>query len=277
MTRRQFFALTAAGVGAAGLAGANAFVVEPNWAEVTRHDLRAPDDPPRRPVTFAQLTDLHLPKHLGYLEEEVAETVHRLGPDFILLTGDVVDRRNRLDTLADFLRLLPESTPKYATLGNWERWARINLTRLRHAYEQADGRLLINETAIHEQDGTRILLTGLDDAVGGQPDLAAALAGVSPERYHLVLAHSPAYRDQLVHELAGGEIVHRPQLMLSGHTHGGQVDLLGYKPFLPRGTGGYVEGWFTEQRPHLYVSRGVGTSTLPIRFGARPEVALFTV
>jgi len=64
-------------------------------------------------------------------------------------------------------------------------------------------------------------------------------------------------------------------LILSGHTHGGQVKLLGFIPYLPQGSGKYVSGWYLDQHKQLYVSKGIGTSILPIRFGARAEISIF--
>ena len=63
--------------------------------------------------------------------------------------------------------------------------------------------------------------------------------------------------------------------MLSGHTHGGQLQVLGWAPVLPRGSGGYVSGWYRKVRPYLYVSRGLASSVVPLRLGAPPEVACF--
>ena len=274
MNRRAF--ITSLAATGAGLAGAYAFLIGPNWLDVTRHAIGA-GGAHRRPLSFVQLSDLHLPSHLGYLEEKVAETVHALAPDFIVITGDAVDERGRLDVLAAFLDRLPHETKKYATLGNWEHWAGVDLDALFRTYAQAGSTLLINETAVYRKGEARVLLTGLDDATAGRPDMHHALTDVQPAEHHLVLAHSPAYRDQLIRVLDTELDRYTPAYMLSGHTHGGQVDLFGYKPFLPRGTGGYVEGWFTERRPHLYVSRGIGTSVLPVRFCARPEVAYFTL
>ena len=106
----------------------------------------------------------------------------------------------------------------------------------------------------------------------------------------MLLAHCPAHRDRLRADQAevrvGGALV-RPgvdlealgfRLMLSGHTHGGQVNILGATPVLPQGSGRYVRGWFRDpgQVP-LYVSRGIGTSMLPVRLGSMPEVAVFTL
>jgi len=61
-------------------------------------------------------------------------------------------------------------------------------------------------------------------------------------------------------------------LVLSGHTHGGQITFLGIVPFKPQGSGKYLKGWYKEDKPKMYISKGIGTSILPIRFGARAEM-----
>jgi uncharacterized protein len=66
-----------------------------------------------------------------------------------------------------------------------------------------------------------------------------------------------------------------PQVMLAGHTHGGQVALFGWAPLRPPGSGRYVQGWYRDAATSLYVSRGIGTSVVPARFCAAPEVAYF--
>ena len=63
--------------------------------------------------------------------------------------------------------------------------------------------------------------------------------------------------------------------ILSGHTHGEQVRLFNFIPFLPQGSGKYVKGWYKESNPPMYVSKGIGTTILPIRFGSRAEIAVF--
>ena len=176
----------------------------------------------------------------------MAETVRRLSPGVIAITGDAVERNEKLPVLRAFLRLLPRAAKTYATLGNWEHWGRVDLSALADVYAQAGGQLLVNETARYENGGARLTITGLDDATAGRPDLDRALAEGPAEGTHLLLAHSPAYRDRLRRELAARGRPEAFQYMLSGHTHGGQVDLLGYKPFLPAGTGRYVEGWFRD-------------------------------
>jgi predicted MPP superfamily phosphohydrolase len=68
---------------------------------------------------------------------------------------------------------------------------------------------------------------------------------------------------------------YRPRWMLAGHTHGGQIAPLGVPLMRPRGSGRYVSGWYRDPAPPMYVSRGIGTSVIPARYRARPEVAVF--
>ena len=103
----------------------------------------------------------------------------------------------------------------------------------------------------------------------GQPASPRPIAAADPMAEHLLLAHCPAARDQLP-PLAGPAV----SLMLSGHTHGGQIAPAGLPIVTPPGSGRYVTGWYVEGGPPMYVSRGIGTSTLPIRLGASPELVI---
>ena len=69
----------------------------------------------------------------------------------------------------------------------------------------------------------------------------------------------------------------KADFILSGHTHGGQINLFGYVPFLPKGSGKYLKGWYDEKSPGMYVSKGIGTSIIPARFFARAEIAIFNL
>jgi hypothetical protein len=148
--------------------------------------------------------------------------------------------------------------------GNWENLRRVRDERA--FYAAAGVRLLVNESARVRDD---LGLVGLDDADSGVPNAAAAERGVPAGAARLTLLHSPAFFDVLPPSLP---------LALGGHTHGGQVRLPGLSPaWLPSGSGRYVAGWYARGEAHLYVSRGVGTSTLPVRLACRPEVALLTL
>lgn len=273
MNRRRFVAL-AGGAAAAAVAG-DAWLVEPRDVHFTRHDVNARTSPEQRAVRFVQVTDLHL-RGVGRMHRRIAAEVNRIRPDFVVFTGDSLDRRDGVPVLAEFLALLDGRTPGYAILGNWEYWGEVDRDGLAAAYRRANVRLLVNESAVHEVGGSGIAITGLDDLVGGRPDPEAALRGVAAADAHLLLAHCPEHRDRLAGAALAG--MGGMTMMLSGHTHGGQVSLLGWTPVLPRGTGRYVRGWFRDAGGMpLYVSRGVGTSMAPVRFGSPPEVAVFTM
>lgn len=283
MNRRRFLAL--AGGGALAGIGANAWLVEPRRVQFTHHAVNARTSPEQRAVRFVQLTDLHL-QAVERMHRRIAAEVNRLAPDFIVLTGDSVDRADTLPELAEFLALLDGATPKYAILGNWEHWGRVDLEALAAVYRAAGGRLLVNDFAVHRAHGRSVRLTGLDDLVGGRPDWWKAFA-LGPADAHVVLAHCPEHRDLLHARAVPKRVEWRPPapdeyesaaLVLSGHTHGGQVNLFGWTPRLPRGSGRYVRGWYRDAgKVPLYVSRGIGTSVVPVRFGAPPEVAVFTL
>ncbi len=264
ITRRRF--LVAAGAATAAL-GAEALWLEPRRVTVSRHRLGNG----RTPIRVVQLSDLHL-QDIHQLEIDVAAEVARLAPDLIVLTGDAIDKRDRVGVLEEFLGMLPAGMPRFAILGNWDYWSGAPVHALGTAYARHDCRLLINETIVHEHEGRRLRLTGVDDLLGGQPTLGRLTGGDQEER-HLLLAHCPAYREHAEREAKG-----RLTCMLSGHTHGGQIRVLGFAPVLPRGSGGYVSGWYHGAgRLPLYVSRGIGTSLIRARLGASPEIAVFEI
>lgn len=273
MSRRKFIGATAAIVAGAGGYGA---LIEPQRLDVTSHRLNSANSTERDPILrVAHITDLHLQQVNAGLRR-LSEAVHRARPHLIVLTGDSIDDRSKLPQLAAFLATLPAKPMKLATLGNWEHWARVDIDELSAQYRRHGCRLLVNETAGFSFRGAHVLITGLDDSTGGVPRMDKALSGITTSPNHLLLAHSPAFRDNIV--AANGSSAnggHTFTCVLSGHTHGGQVAAFGFAPLRPPGSGRYVAGWYRDAEPHLYVSRGIGTSVLPVRFGATPELALF--
>lgn len=269
-TRREFLGLLGVG-GIASIVGIDAFLLEPKDVEITRHRVGATGRGSASGLRVVQLSDLHLQEIGGY-ESTVARKVGALEPDLIVITGDALDRADRLPVLEEFLDLLDPGVPRYAVPGNWEYAAGLEPGRLARRLEARGCRLLVNESVVHESGGRALRITGLDDLVGGRPDPAAALRGADRDPDHLLLVHCPVYRDVLGSALRPEA---RPDLVLSGHTHGGQITLFGWAPVLPRGSGPYVCGWYRDAAPPLYVSRGVGTTFLPARFCAPPEIAVF--
>jgi uncharacterized protein len=240
--------------------------------------------PATNTARIVQLTDLHL-RSVGVLERRVVNGVRSARPDLIVTTGDSINRRPALGALHRMLSQLDGVAPGYAVLGNWDRWSGATIRELRRLYERHDIRLLVNETDVMSVHGQRLRVTGVDDLVTGQPSAAAGLDAWTPEETHLLLSHCPGFRERLWREIGersrprgwGDGDSPVPALMLSGHTHGGQIRLLGVAPIRPTGSGRYLAGWYRDARPHLYVSRGIGTSAIQARLGSRPEVAVFDV
>jgi len=190
-----------------------------------------------------------------------------------------VDDPHKLPLLEGFLGMItPRATRVLAILGNWEYFAEIDIARLRAMYERHGVQLLVNETVVVKQDGASVAITGFDDRVGGSPDPELALRDVPSGVPHVMLAHCPDYRDMLASHGAWRERSKGARAtMLSGHTHGGQVRFFDWAPIVPEGSGRYLSGWYRGDSLDLYVNRGIGTSLLPIRIGARPEVTFFDV
>ena len=249
------------------------FIIEPNRFVVTRHQLKQQFTSKNSSFKVVQISDLHL-KQFNSRAQRIAEQVNKLKPNVVLFTGDSIDKVEQLDGFERFLSLLNKQTAKYAIMGNWEYWAGVDLEHLTKIYATYNCRLLVNESTLYNYGERTILITGLDDLVG-KPDLIKSLQGVPPQPNHLLLAHSPAYRDLFsIDELAKIR-QYKPQYMLSGHTHGGQLSLFGFTPIRPNGSGRYVSGWYRDGAIAMYVSRGLGVSILPVRIGVVPEIGYF--
>jgi predicted MPP superfamily phosphohydrolase len=216
-----------------------------------------------------QLSDLHLQSVNSQLKR-LARKINTIRPDLVLITGDAVDKREHIDVLDQFLTVIDRSIRKVAILGNWEYWGAIDLSALRQLYANHNGELLINQTRQYTFRNKTVSVTGVDDFVGGKADIATAVSEFKTSDYHIILNHCPEYGDVIASTLKN-QIPY--DVILSGHTHGGQINLFGIVPFKPVGSGRYLKGWYHNKT--MYVSKGIGTSILPMRFMARAEMAVF--
>lgn len=248
--------------------------------DVSHHDFGVPSAPSDGPATeamptpaeirrlrIAHISDLHLSR-VGPLEERVLEALHRLAPDLLVITGDSLSAARGEGPLVDFLAACPDVPHRLAILGNWELSSGVPVSRLRAHHERHGFDLLVNRSARVTLGDRSVRVTGFDDFRQGHPDPVAAFAGEEPCDYHLVLTHCPVHRDKL-----SLPAEHPADLVLSGHTHGGQVAPGGVALVTPPGSGRYVAGWYRDGGPPLFVSRGIGTSAVPIRIGSVPELA----
>ncbi|MEY4757217.1 MAG: hypothetical protein RJA34_2115 [Pseudomonadota bacterium] len=237
--------------------------------EVTHHDLRSPEQTVAYRVV--QLSDLHL-QRFDVFEKSIVAQVQELHPDLVVLTGDAIDRADALPFLQAFLAALG-SMPVFAAPGNWEHWSGVDFGTLKALLRnQSNGRFLVNQQQSFTAHGRTVHLVVVDDFTAGQPD-ARLLTASNPNDLSILIQHSPGFFDQV--EVRHLLMNQRFSLCLSGHTHGGQITLAGWAPFRPPGSGQFVSGFYDVPGCRLYVSRGLGTSVLPVRWGAAPEIAVF--
>jgi len=262
--------LAGGALGAAAL-GTDAFLFEPEHVLLSRHDVAVPGLPRGLDgLRIAQVTDVHFPGNVAAAESAL-EHLKRERPEIVVLTGDMIERGNALPQVADFARQGRGSIATIATLGNWEYYSE-SIPPLAEVYRQAHVELLVNARREVAVGDTSIVLVGLDDPVKGRPDIYRARAGLAPGRTEVWLVHAPGIvSHQLQHEKAS------PALLLAGHTHGGQVRLPLMPAVTPAGSGRFVSGWYRDTFAPLYVSRGVGTTTIPARFRCPPELPIFTL
>jgi predicted MPP superfamily phosphohydrolase len=270
ISRRKF--LKSAAVVVTGTVVADAFWFEKAFIEVNEFYLGSASKDTTN-IRVVQLSDLHL-QSVGYSLKRLAEKLNELKPDLIAITGDAIDKAKNINVLTDFLSLIDHDIQKVAILGNWEYWGRVYMPDLIKVYADQNCLLLVNQTNQFTLQNKTVSITGVDDYIGGNANINAAVKNYRKSDFHVILNHCPQYND-FISESLNPEI--NVDFILSGHTHGGQINIFGLIPFLPPGSGKYVKGWYNEKFPRVYVSKGIGTSKVPARFGARAEIAIFNL
>ncbi|HEX2535279.1 MAG TPA: metallophosphoesterase [Chitinophagaceae bacterium] len=262
---------------------AAAVLLEGGWLQKYFFEVRRFRIGPRRggpTLRILLLTDLHFRRRLFPFHRRLARKVRALQPDLILFAGDTLDDDGHAAPVDQFFSLLPR-VPLIGIPGNHDRLAAIPLSGLEDLFRKHAGRLLINETVTLTLKEVPLTVTGLDDTIQGVSNLQAAVQDTGREPHHLMLIHSPVQQEEV---LSGLEKINRSrpaaaqlavQYLFAGHNHGGQIRLPFFIPVLPAFGGAYVEGWYNPQPPYLYLSRGFGTTTIPLRFASRSEVTLF--
>ncbi|EYD77387.1 Phosphoesterase [Rubellimicrobium mesophilum DSM 19309] len=298
LTRRRVLAWTAGLLAAPATLGACAVGVEPLLLERVVSYRVTPSTWGATPtLRIAVLADLHAcePWMTERRIESIVAQCNALGADLVVLLGDYV-AGHRFTTgqvpspnWSRPLARLVAPLGVYAILGNHDWWADETAQRQgrgpvlgRLALEAAGIRVLENEAVRLSLNGSAFWLAGLADQLALLPgrqwgrtrmtrldDLPGTLAQIPDGAPVVLLAHEPDIFPQVPPSVA---------LTLSGHTHGGQVRLLGYSPVVPSRFGNrYAYGHVVEEDRHLIVSGGLGCSIAPVRLGVPPEINLVEV
>lgn len=252
INRRTWLRLVGYGLPCAALA--DAVLLEPRWLKVTT--LRLATGTPR--ARFVHFTDLHHKGDRRFLES-VIDRINRCRPEFVVFTGDLVEEAAHLEPALEALGRL--RAPLYGVPGNHDYWAGIDFDHVSRAFAATGGAWLVDAAAT---------------VAGGKVQLLGASCtrpfGLSPQPglLHIALIHYPAWTTNLA--------PHVFDLVLAGHSHGGQVRLPWVGALVtPFGVDQYDLGRFRTPAGPLYVGAGVGWFYLRLRFLCRPEVTVIEI
>lgn len=231
--------------------------------EVQRLEVAIPRlPPPLEGLRIVQVSDLHLPRQ-GLPVSSLLSHVRQARPDLIAITGDLVDKRSALDAAAlqEVCQGLAALAPTYAVTGNHE-WEGGWVPAVKEAYARSGISLLDGRLAVLEKEGAQLQLLGLANAADFH---SRDFPGLRADAPRVLLAHHP----ERLQDYAAPAHVLRPNLVLCGHAHGGQVCIPGtrqglYAPHqgvFPR----YCSGLYRLRDVTMVVSRGLGNSKCPIR------------
>lgn len=253
ITRR---ALIGSFLAAPFLAAADARWLEPGWLKLRRLRLGS-GKPTHRLVHF---TDLHHKGDRDYLLS-VVKRINAVSPDFVCFTGDLIEEQKYLPEALELLGQI--KSPLYGVPGNHDYWSKAAFNVIGKTFEATGGAWLVDQQVVTK--GGQFSLIGAAAISFRQPALK-----LNPATRNLLMMHYPAWVAKL-----GGQ---KFELLLAGHSHGGQVRLPFYGPlFVPFGVEQYDLGLFHTPSGPLYVNPGIGWFPWPLRFNCRPEITVIEI
>jgi hypothetical protein len=259
--KRRLLALTASLVEVARTGYNEAREIELVRQPIYLENLPAPFDG----YTIAQISDIH---HGSFVEADhvgrAVYLINRLQPNLIVLTGDYVTHsRAYIEPCGELLGELRATDGVFAVLGNHDFWT--DADQMARALKRRGVGVLRNTHTLFERHGDRLALVGVDDSTVRRHDLGAALGGLRAPVPKILLSHNP----NLIRQAAEAKV----DLMLSGHTHGGQINLPAInKRSRRRWT--FWRGYGQLEQTQIYVNRGLGTVVVPVRYQCPPEITL---
>ncbi|MBL7974575.1 MAG: metallophosphoesterase [Candidatus Kapabacteria bacterium] len=247
--------------------------------EVFYHDLELPKlTSAFDGIKIIQISDIHAGSFRDYRPfQEARRIIETHKPDLLLITGDFVNfQSNELAIIRPELEKLKADLGVWASLGNHDHYtSKSDHDRIKSIVTNSGIKLLVNENHQFTIDNEVLQLIGTDNTGLGQnfADLPTALIGTIPDYPTILMAHDPTFWDK---EIRGKTQI---DLMLSGHTHGGQfaMDFFGKQVSPAQFVYKQWAGLYSDAHQHLYVNRGLGTVGIPVRVGIPPEITVITL
>ncbi|WP_163530269.1 metallophosphoesterase [Halobacillus ihumii] len=277
LTRRSFIKkFLVSGLGLLGLSGGGYYYarhIEPHMLDRKEYTISHSNIPRSfNDFKIVQFSDTHIGFNYDLTEfEQLIDTINAENADLIVFTGDLVDKPHtyRFDQrIPQLLQKLKTPYGNYWIYGNHDHGG-YGTETVKAVMDDGGFQLLQNSVAMVDNGQDSFALAGLDDVMLGSPNISATTAQIEGDPFTMLLVHEPDVADQMQQ--------HGIDIQLSGHSHGGQIQL----PFVgalvtPPYAETYIEGKYTiSELLTLYVSKGIGTTRLPYRFMCRPEYSVF--
>lgn len=250
-------------------------IIEPNLLTVKYENIYSPYVYDKDSLKIVQFSDTHISKY--YDAEHLKKAVDKINaekPDIVVFTGDLIERYNKYDNkdkiyeIWEALNEINAPLGKYAVYGNHDYGGGAERA-FREIMEKGGFQILQNEKA--NISSYHVNIIGMDDSIFGTLDKETIISFLDEGTYNIILSHEPDVADLFLEYAA--------DLFLTGHSHGGQVNLpvISYTPPLAQK---YIRGMYdlnNYRQTKVYVNVGLGTSTLPLRFMAIPELTVITI
>lgn len=271
ITRRQFLKQMSI-YGGIGLCASYPVFIESHLLQINYYNVPVNNLPHSfHGFKIVHITDVHYGPlvRLNFVKE-VINKANGIRGDIIVCTGDYVHERNstkQIDTVWPVLSQLKATHGVYSVLGNHDHWADFNKSKY---WLSKSGQNLRHKSIPISKNGEEIWLGGAGDYFEDSIGIDTAFQNVPKEKCKIVLAHNPDTADQ--------NYVTRVDLFISGHTHGGQVNIpfIG-TPILPVKNKKYSSGYIQNSKNGVFISRGIGWAIIPVRFNCSPEIAVLNL
>ncbi|QWI72995.1 metallophosphoesterase (plasmid) [Bacillus mycoides] len=267
-----------------------AYYYEPKTISITCNHIKSKNIPNGfQGVKIVQFSDTHLGPNFTHEQLiKLVNQINRLNPDIVVFTGDLVDNfaeyGSQRKQVQPILAQIHAKLGKYAVFGNHDRGGGgsylfkrgdVENSPYKRFIEGAGFTVLVNKiNKITAANGDQITIAGLDDLLLGEPRVQNTLQQLNPKDFNLLLVHEPDVADE-VREFP-------VDFQISGHSHGGQVQLPFGKLMISTSLGKkYIEGLYSlegkRKNLQLYVNRGIGTTRARLRFLCKPELSVFVL